>query len=129
MHQIVSRLIDKITEWLGHPVASVLAVVLVTIDLVYGWQSGWPSTWINANGAATGLTAIILLVFLQHSTNRGNRALHAKLDAQIAVDQAIDNRLIGSEALAEAEIRNLQKEAVQQVQETLAEAEGIEDDV
>jgi low affinity Fe/Cu permease len=118
---MLSSAIDKITEWCGHPSASLLAVVVTAIDLADGWRSGWSSAWINGNGAATGLIAIILLFFLQHSTNRGNRALHAKLDAQIAVDTALDNRLIGSEALPAVEIKRLQEEAVQQVKETVEE--------
>jgi low affinity Fe/Cu permease len=118
---MISRIIDKVTEWTGRPMASVLAVVLAVADLVWGYESGWAGTWINGNGAGTGLLAIILLFFLQHSTNRGNRALHAKLDAQIAKDDALDNRLIGSEVLAEAEIKDLHREAVQQVQEAMKE--------
>jgi low affinity Fe/Cu permease len=101
------------------PLASLLAVVVAAIDLVWGWRSGWASTWINGNGAATGLLAIILLFFLQHSTNRGTRALHAKLDAQIAVEKRVDNRLIGAESLPEVEIKRLQAEAVEQVKETM----------
>jgi low affinity Fe/Cu permease len=119
---MVSTVIDKITEWIGHPTASILAVLAVLVDLIIGWRDGWSSTWINGNGAASGLIAILLLFFLQHSTNRGNRALQAKLDAQIAVDTAIDNRLIGSEQLPEVEIKRLQKEAVKQVQDTVEEA-------
>jgi hypothetical protein len=47
--------------------------------------------------------------------------LHAKLDAQIAVDKAVDNRLIGSEGLPEVDIKHLQEEAVAQVKETVEE--------
>jgi low affinity Fe/Cu permease len=119
---MISRTIDKITEWTGHPFASVLAVLATATDLVWGWRVSWNSNWINGNGAATGLVAILLLFFLQHSTNRGNRALHAKLDAQIAVDKAIDNRLIGAEGLPEVEIKHLQQDAVEQVKGTVEEA-------
>lgn len=118
---MISRVIDKITEWIGHPFASVLAVVLVAFDLIWGWRTGWSSHWVNGNGAGTGLTAIILLFFLQHSTNRGNRALHAKLDAQIAVDKELDNRLIGSEGLSEVEIKDLHQEAVKPLAEATEE--------
>jgi low affinity Fe/Cu permease len=119
--QMVSRIIDKITEWIGRPMASVYAVAFAAADLVWGYESGWASTWINGTSAGTGLLAIILLFLLQHSTNRGNRALHAKLDALIALEDAIDNRLIGSEGLPEVEIRSLQEEAVLQVKKTVEE--------
>jgi low affinity Fe/Cu permease len=119
---VVSTVIDHITEWIGHPAASVLAVLTAVADLILGWRAGFSSTWINGNSAATGLIAILLLFLLQHSTNRGNRALQAKLDAQIAVDTAVDNRLIGSEQLSAVEIKRLQEEAVTQVQEKADEA-------
>jgi low affinity Fe/Cu permease len=119
---MISSVIDKITEWIGHPTASVVAVLAVLADLVIGWRDGWSSTWINGSSAATGLMAILLLFLLQHSTNRGNRALQAKLDALIAVETAIDNRLIGSEQLPEVEIKRLQEEAITQVKETMEEA-------
>ena len=101
---VLSRSIDAVTSWSGRPMASVLAVVLTVADLAWGYLSGWPTNWINGNSAGTGFLAIILLFLLQHSTSRGDRALHAKLDAQIAVDEAIDNQLIGAECLPEAEI-------------------------
>jgi low affinity Fe/Cu permease len=45
--------------------------------------------------------------------------LHAKLDAQIAVEKRVDNRVIGAESLPEVEIKRLQAEAVEQVKETM----------
>lgn len=125
---MVSRIIDKITEWTGRPAASVLVVILAALDIVWGWLTGWSSTWINGNGAGTGLVAILLLFFLQHSTNRGNQALHAKLDAQIAADPDVDNRLISSETLPEVDIKHLQESAVEQVKESVEEAVKIRPD-
>jgi low affinity Fe/Cu permease len=107
---VISSAIDTITNWTGHPTTSVLAVLATLADLALGWRDNWSPTWINGNGAATGLVAILLLFFLQHATNRDNRALQAKLDAQIAVNANVDNRLIASEHLSEPEIKDPQQQ-------------------
>jgi low affinity Fe/Cu permease len=113
----VSRLIDRINVWLGSIPGVVIGHLLIAADLALGLALGFSGAWSTANGAATGLVSISLLVLLQHSSNRGNAALHAKLDVGIAAMERAPNTLIGSEREREHDIANARDEALKHLTE------------
>jgi low affinity Fe/Cu permease len=113
-----SRIADVVTDWTGSPWASILAVVIVAgwgLGLVhYGFQDQNYQLVINTG---TTIVTFIMVFLIQHSTNRGSRALQLKLDALIAAQDRAENKLIGAEELSEVEIKELQIEHREQVRQ------------
>jgi len=76
---------DHITDWTGNPWASILAAVIVTAWLLglfrYGVQDSNYQLLINTG---TTIITFVMVFLIQHSTDRGTRALQLKLDALIA---------------------------------------------
>jgi len=117
---------DYITDWTANPWASILAIMVVTVWLVglfrYGIQDTNYQLIINTS---TTIVTFIMVFLIQHSTNRGTRAVQLKLDALIAAQDHVENKLIGAEELPEVEIKALQDEAKEQIKE--AAEEGAEE--
>jgi len=85
VHHRFSRMADHITDWTGNPWASILAAVIVTAWLLglfrYGVQDSNYQLLINTG---TTIITFVMVFLIQHSTDRGTRALQLKLDALIA---------------------------------------------
>jgi low affinity Fe/Cu permease len=60
------------------------------------------------NTATTILTFLMVFV-IQNSLNRGNKALHLKLDELIRTSEQAHDAIIGAQELSESEIDRLEK--------------------
>jgi low affinity Fe/Cu permease len=123
----ISHLIDWLNEWTGNVWVCLGVVAVVVADVLWGWSVGAfkQPDWGNLNGAATGFIGVILLFFLQHSTNRGNAAVQLKLDQLILATHTAPNTAVDSESLPEVEIKRMKAEAVDQVRGAVEE--GVDD--
>ncbi len=92
-----SRLIDAVTEALGHQIAFAGAVLVVIAWFVflprYGLDNQNYQLLINTG---TTIVTFIMVFAVQHTSNRDARALHVKLDELLRVTNA-RNDLIGLE--------------------------------
>jgi low affinity Fe/Cu permease len=101
---LISRIIDVVTQSLGHEVAFVLALVVIL-----AWLGGLPHFGIQDQNYQllinTGTTIItfIMVFAVQHTSNRDAQALHIKLDELIRASNA-RNDLIGVEAETSAQM-------------------------
>ena len=107
---LVSRIIDQITEALGHEMAFVLAVVMVVV-----WFAGLPHYGFdNQNyqlliNTGTTIVTFIMVFAVQHTSNRDAQALHVKLDELLRVTEA-RNELMGVEGETAGHIRQWKQE-------------------
>jgi low affinity Fe/Cu permease len=103
-----SRLIDAVTDLLGHPAAVAAAIALVVGWLAFGPIIGFTDTYQLVINTATTIITFVMVFAIQHTTNRETRAINLKLDELIDVIQGADRRLVGVEERSEEAIKELQ---------------------
>jgi low affinity Fe/Cu permease len=92
-----SRLIDRVTDVLGHESTFVAVVVLDLLVLVLIVVVGMgDEAVLSTTSVVLSLLTLILVCAIQHTSSRESRALNLKLDELIRVSGA-RNELIGAE--------------------------------
>jgi low affinity Fe/Cu permease len=103
-----SRLIDAVTEFLGHPVAVAAAIALVVGWLALGPLIGFTDTYQLIINTTTSVITFVMVFAIQHTTNRETRAINLKLDELLEVIHGTDRRLVGVEERSEETIKDMQ---------------------
>jgi low affinity Fe/Cu permease len=102
------KLFTRATEWAarsaGHPMATVLAFLMVLVWACTGPLFHYSDTWQLVINTLTTLVTFLMVFLIQSSQNRDTAALQIKLDEIIRVISKADNSLLGLEQLDEAEI-------------------------
>jgi low affinity Fe/Cu permease len=107
---LASRLIDAITESLGHPLAVAAAVAVVVTWLVFGPVFHFSDTYQLVINTATTIVTFVMVFAIQHTTNRETRAINLKLDELLEALDGANEKLVGVETKSEATIKQLQEE-------------------
>jgi low affinity Fe/Cu permease len=100
----------------GSPKFSVGVVVAVILWAIAGPLVGFIKTWELLATAGAPIVALLLLVVLQHTQNRDDRALQLKLDEVIRVLDAANDHLISIEDGKERDLSDLQEQYRRHVQ-------------
>src|SRR3982074_3092158 len=107
---LFARVIDRVTDLLGHPTAVAAAVALVVAWLAFGPLIGFTDTYQLIINTATSLVTFVMGFAIQHPTNGEARAINLKLDELIEVIQGADRRLVGVEEKSDETIKGLQSD-------------------
>lgn len=103
----MTRMIDKLTAWLGSVPTITAVVILLLTWTAGGFVVGFSDQYqLPVNTVTTIVTSIMTFVILNNN-NRSDRAMHAKLDAIIAALPDADDALERAEDKREAEIEEL----------------------
>lgn len=104
---LFSRLSNMVRDIVGSPKFTGLLLLVVLIWLISGPLVGFSKAW--ELGATTGapIIALVLLVVLQHTQNRDDKAIQLKLDEVIRASEHASDRLIGIEDSPEVELSRL----------------------
>lgn len=106
----ISRIIDVVTNALGHEIAFVAAATIVLVWLVglthFGLQDQNYQLLINTG---TTIVTFIMVFAVQHTANRDAKALHVKLDELLRVTNA-RNDLISVEDETNRQLRERKEE-------------------
>lgn len=103
------RLSTKVSDLAGRPSAFVVALVGLLIWGFTGPVVGFSETWQLLVNTATTIVTFLMVFLIQHSENKGSRAVQMKLDELIAVTEAASNRMIDIEDLSDDELRILHR--------------------
>ncbi len=85
----------------GRPGAFIATLALIVLWAACGPFVGFSDTWQLIANTATTLVTTCLCLLIQHSQDKDTRAIQAKLDELIRIDQRASNELIGLEKRAE----------------------------
>lgn len=85
----------------GRPTTFSVAVAIVVLWAVTGPFFDWNERWQLIINTTTTIVTFLMVFVLQHSTNRNERALQAKLDELIRVTENAHDDLIGVEEAEE----------------------------
>lgn len=109
MNHAFNRLSIWFSRQLGRPATFFGACLLVIVWAATGPIFGWGTVWQLVINTGTTIVTFLMIFLLQASTNRGEAALHAKLDELISVNHDARNLLIGLEDKTEDEIAEVKK--------------------
>src|SRR5437868_1649044 len=105
------RLFTRLTEWAarasGHPIATVLAFLIIFVWACTGPLFGYSDTWQLVINTVTTLVTFLMVFLIQSSQNRDTAALQIKLDEIIRVLKRADNSLLSLETMDEAELERI----------------------
>lgn len=92
----------------GSPAALGAFVVAVVVWLVVGPVLGWSNGWQLLINTPTTIVTTGLVILVQYTQNKNDRALHLKLDVLIDASQA-ENQFAAVEELDDDELRDLRE--------------------
>ena len=107
---LAPRVIDAVTEALGHPTAVALAAGVVVAWLAFGPLIGFTDSYQLLINTGTTIVTFVMVFAIQHTTNRETRAINLKLDELLEVVHGANQTLVGVETKSEATIKRLQEE-------------------
>lgn len=105
---------------LGHPVAFVLAILIIVGWAVTGPVFHWSNTWQLIINTGTTIVTFLMVFLIQNTQNRDSHALHLKLDELIRANALARNQLMCLEDLQDDELDELQHEFDRLAKEKIA---------
>ncbi|MBO9667771.1 MAG: low affinity iron permease family protein [Bdellovibrio sp.] len=117
---------DRISHWVGTPLAFALAVIGIAIWALCGPLWGFSDTWQLVINTTTTIITFLMVFLIQNTQNRDARALHLKLDELIRATEGARNEMIDLEEMSEEQLENIHREFCDHHQRTSDMIEHIE---
>ena len=106
-HVFFGRFATWTARAMGHPLAFVLAVLVILGWVVTGPVFGFSDTWQLVINTATTIVTFLMVFLIQNTQNRESAAVQLKLDELIRTQQGAHNALLDLEELGEEELERL----------------------
>ena len=110
LHQIFRRFARAVSSAIGHPLAFVVALLVVAGWAVSGPFLEFSERWQLIINTLTTIVTFLVVFIIQNSQNRDSKALHLKLDELIRVTKEARNELVDIEDKEDEELDRLQEE-------------------
>lgn len=94
----------RISGWVGSPWFFAANVVLVAVWLASGPFFHWGDTWQLVMTTGLTVTTQLLVILVQSTQNRDDRAVHLKLDELLRAVHDARTELAGAEDMAEDQV-------------------------
>lgn len=99
----------RVAQWMGSPIAFVIAVATVVAWALLGRHFHYSDTWQLVINTGTTIVTFLMVFLIQNTQNRDARAIHLKLDEVIRAISSADNSMIDVESLSDEELLALMK--------------------
>ena len=97
LNKALTVLLDKLTQFSGHPFLFLFLIVLIIIWFLVGILFKYDDVWYSIMDVFVFLTTFLLVFIVQASQNADTKALQDKLDEIIDSLSNADNRVKGEE--------------------------------
>jgi low affinity Fe/Cu permease len=94
---------------MGHPLAFLLAVLIIVGWALTGPSFGFSDTWQLVINTGTTIVTFLMVFLLQNTQNRDSAAIQLKLDELIRTQPGAHNALLDLEELGEEELDRLRE--------------------
>jgi low affinity Fe/Cu permease len=117
--QLFSQMACRAAQYAGHPIAFMIAVLLVLLWALSGPLFGYSDTWQLVINTSTTIVTFLMVFLIQHTQNRDTLAIQLKLAELIMAGKDAENRLATAEDLSEDELEELHEGYRRRAEQTL----------
>ena len=104
-----SRFAKWASSKLGHPLAFIIAVLIIVVWAIAGPIFHFSDTWQLVINTGTTIITFLMVFLIQNTQNRDSEAMQVKLDELILSIKAADNSILNTENLTSKELERLQE--------------------
>jgi low affinity Fe/Cu permease len=119
-HEKFSSFAQVISRATGHPVAFLLAVVVVIVWALTGPLFGYSDTWQLVINTGTTIVTFLMVFLIQNTQNRDTLALQLKLSELVLAQKGAHNSFVDLENLSEAQLEKMHADLCKRADHTLA---------
>lgn len=114
-----SAFAQKTAAWTGHPLAFLLAAVVVLVWLVTGPLFNYSDTWQLVINTGTTIVTFLMVFLIQNTQNRDMLSMQLKLSELVLALKGAENRFAAVEDLSDEELEALHHECRSRAAQTL----------
>ncbi len=122
--ELFRRLAHRTSSEVGRPWAFAVALGVVLVWGLTGPIFHFSDTWQLVINTGTTIVTFLMVFLIQNTQNRDSHEVHLKLDELIRANRRARNRLIGLDALTDAELADLEVEFTRLAREKIAERDS-----
>jgi low affinity Fe/Cu permease len=108
----------------GHPMAFLLAVLVVVVWGLTGPIFGYSDTWQLVINTGTTIVTFLMVFLIQNTQNRDTLALQLKLSELVLAQKGAHNSFADLESLTDEELEEMHADMCKRAEHTLATLEG-----
>jgi low affinity Fe/Cu permease len=106
-HHLFSDMACAASQYAGHPLAFLIAALLVVVWALTGPLFGFSDTWQLVINTSTTIVTFLMVFLIQHTQNRDTLAVQLKLAELIIAVKGAKNRLATAEDLSLEELEQM----------------------
>jgi low affinity Fe/Cu permease len=111
---------QKTATWSGHPLAFLLAAMIVIVWIVTGPVFGYSDTWQLVINTGTTIVTFLMVFLIQNTQNRDMMAVQLKLSELVLAMKGAENKFASIEDLSDEDLEDLHNDCRKRAEMTEA---------
>jgi low affinity Fe/Cu permease len=124
IHLQFSRFAQLVAGWTGHPVAFLLALLVVVVWLTTGPIFNYSDTWQLVINTSTTIVTFLMVFLIQNTQNRDILTVQLKLSELVLAMKGAEDKFAAIEDLSDEELEELHEQCRARAEMTLNSLQG-----